>query len=295
VSKDPNRFRQSLIAWLLILPALSFLAVFTYLPVLRTVWDSVFSEATPMRPARFVGLDNYRDILANPVFMTSAWNNLIYAVVTIPVAVGLALVMALWANQKLRGTWFLRLSFFLPTVLPMIAVANIWLFFFTPQYGLFDQFTGLFGIEERNWLGMPQTALACVMIVTVWKEAGFFMIFYLGALQQIPPDLISAARLEGASRWKIFTRVTWPLLMPTTIFVVINATINAFRIIDHVIVMTKGGPGHATSLLLFHLYESAFKFWELPYAAALTAFLLAGLAGLAAIQFFLLERKAHYR
>lgn len=295
MSQDPHRRRQSITAWLLILPAMSFLAVFTYLPVLRTVWDSVFSQASPVRAARFIGLENYQDIFANPVFLTSAWNNLIYAVVTIPIAVGLALGMALLANQKLRGTWFLRLSFFLPTVLPMIAVANIWLFFFTPQYGLFDQFTSLFGIPERNWLGMPQTALMCVMIVTIWKEAGFFMIFYLGALQQIPPDLISAARLEGAGRWKIFTRITWPLLMPTTIFVVINATINAFRIVDHVIVMTKGGPGHATSLLLFHLYESAFKFWELPYAAALTTLLLAGLAGLAAIQFFLLERKAHYR
>ncbi len=295
MSRPSFRLSQSVAAWLLILPAMSFLAAFTYLPVLRTVWDSLFTEKTPLRPAAFAGLDNYRDIFANPVFITSAWNNLLYALVTIPVAVGLALAMAIFANQKMRGTWFLRMSFFLPTVLPMIAVANIWLFFFTPQYGLIDQFTGLFGIGERNWLGMPGTALACVMIVTIWKEAGFFMIFYLGALQQISPDLIAAARLEGASRWQVFSRITFPLLMPTTIFVVINATINAFRIIDHVIVMTKGGPGHATSLLLFHLYESAFKFWDLPYAAALTALLLMGLAGLAAVQFFLLERKAHYR
>lgn len=293
--KNPIRLSQSAVAWLLILPALSFLAVFTYLPVVRTIWDSFFTEGTALRPTRFAGMDNYREIFANPVFITSAWNNLLYALVTIPVAVGLALAMAIFANQKLRGTWFLRMSFFLPTVLPMIAVANIWLFFFTPQYGLIDQFTGLFGIGERNWLGMPGTALACVMVVTIWKEAGFFMIFYLGALQQVPSDLLSAARLEGASRWTIFTRITWPLLMPTTIFVVLNATINAFRIVDHVIVMTKGGPGHATSLLLFHLYESAFKFWELSYAAALTALLLIGLAALAAVQFFLLERKAHYR
>ena len=132
------------------------------------------------------------------------------------------------------------MAYFTPTVLPMVAVANIWLFFYTPQYGLIAQVMQLFGAPGPNWLGDRATALPALMLVTVWKEAGFFMIFYLAALQTVSPA--RGGMLEGASRWQYFRRVLWPLLMPTTLFVLINALINAFRLVDHVVVMTKGGP-----------------------------------------------------
>jgi sn-glycerol 3-phosphate transport system permease protein len=144
-------------------------------------------------------------------------------------------------------------------------------------------------------LGSPSTALFCVIVVTVWKEAGFFMIFYLAALQQIPPVYAEAAAIEGASRWTYFRRIVFPLLMPTTLFVLINAVINSFRLVDHIVVMTRGGPDNATTVLLFHLYEVGFKFWDMGYAAAITVVLLAVLALLALVQFGLLERRIHYR
>jgi sn-glycerol 3-phosphate transport system permease protein len=131
--------------------------------------------------------------------------------------------------------------------------------------------------------------------MTVWKEAGFFMIFYLAALQQIPPSLAEAASLEGASRWYYFRRVVFPLLMPTTLFVLINAVINSFRLIDHVLAITRGGPDNATSLLLFYLWEVAFKFWDTGYGAAMTVVLLAVLGGLALGQYFYFDRRIHYR
>ena len=177
----------------------------------------------------------------------------------------------------------------------MIAVANIWLFFYTPDYGLFDQIRGLLGLPSVNWLGSGDTALGAIMLVTVWKEAGFFMIFYLAALQQIPPELNEAAQLEGANRWQAFWRVTFPLLMPTTLFVLINAIINAFRLVDHLFVMTRGGPDNATALLLYYIYEIGFKFWDQSYAAALTVVLLVMLAIVALVKFFWLERKVHYQ
>ena len=133
----------------------------------------------------------------------------------------------------------------------------------------------LFGVRSHNWLGTPDTALACVTVVAIWKEAGFFMIFYLAALQQISPTLAEAASLEGASRWTYFRRVQFPLLMPTTLFVLVNAVINAFRAVDHIIVMTRGGPDNTTTLLLYYIYEVGFKFWDTTYAAALTVVLLA--------------------
>jgi len=232
---------------------------------------------------------------ADPVFWQSLTNNALFALGTIPTSMALALAMALLVNGSVRGRAWLRLSYFTPTILPMIAVANIWLFFYTPRYGLLEQITGLFGLPSHNWLGSRDTALACLIVVTVWKEAGFFMIFYLAALQSLSPDLEEAAKIEGASRWYFFRRVTFPLLMPTTLFVLVNATINSFKLVDHLFILTKGGPDNASNLLLYYIYQVAFSFFDTAYAAALTAVLLALLAALAVVQFLLIEKRVHYR
>jgi len=290
-----NRITAQVHGWLLLLPAAVLLAVFTHYPAGATLWHSFFSTPKPSRPGVFVGLDNYRGMVEDPVFWQSLANNLWFALGTIPVSIALALLMAVWVNGKLAGRAFLRLAYFTPTVLPMIAVANIWLFFFTPQYGLLEQFTGLFGLPNHNWLGSRESALGCLIVVTVWKEAGFFMIFYLAALQAIPPSLYEAARIEGAGGWTVFRRITFPLLMPTTLFVLVNAVINSFRLVDHIVVMTRGGPDNATSLLLYYIYEVGFKFWDVAYASALTMVLLVILAAAAVVQFGFLERRIHYR
>lgn len=290
-----TKAQNHITAWLLLMPAVVLLAVFTHIPAVMTFVNSFFTTPRGVRPAKFNGVGHYSDMLSDPVFLAALKNNAIYAIGTVPAAIGLAMLMALIVNSSIRGKAFLRMSFFLPTVLPMIAVANIWLFFYTPGYGLIDQFLGMFGIASRNWLGDGSTALGSLMVLAVWKEAGFFMIFYLAALQQISPSLSEAAALEGAGRWYYFRRVTFPLLMPTTLFVLINAIINSFRLIDHVIVMTRGGPDNASTLLLYYVYQTAFRFWDTGYAAALTMVLLALLAALAFVQFGILDRKVHYK
>lgn len=287
--------QRALHAWLLLLPAVVLLAAFTHWPAVATLIDSFMSTPKPNRAAVWVGLDNYRQMVEDPIFWQALRNNLWFALGTIPLSIGLALRMALWVNERLPGRSFLRLAYFTPTVLPMIAVANIWLFFYTPTYGLLEQVGGAFGLPSRNWLGDSGTALLAITAVAVWKEAGFFMIFYLAALQGINPSLREAAAIEGAGRWFFFRRVLWPLLMPTTIFVGVNAVINAFRMVDHVFVMTKGGPDNATALLLYHLYEVGFKFWDQGYAAAITVVLLLLLATVALLQFFVLDKRAHYQ
>jgi len=290
-----SRVGATVHGWLLLLPAMALLALFTHWPALATVIDSFYSTPRPNRPARFVGLDNFAQIAADPIFWRSLSNNLLFALGTIPVSIALALLMALWVNDRIAGRTLVRMAYFTPTVLPMIAVANIWLFFYTPQYGLLEQVAGAFGLPSHNWLGSQDTALAAVTVVAIWKEAGFFMIFYLAALQGISPSLAEAAALEGASRWTFFRRVQFPLLMPTTLFVLINAVINAFRTVDHIIVMTRGGPDNATTLLLYYVYQVGFSFWDTSYAAALTTVLLAVLALAALVQYRGLERRIHYR
>ncbi len=287
--------RENLIGWLLLAPALVMLFAFTHYPALITFWHSLFSTARGKRPAKFTGLENYRFMLEDDIFWQVLWNNVWYAIGTIPISIALAILMALWVNGKLPGRAFLRMSYFTPTVLPLIAVANIWMFFYTPGFGLIDQLLALFGVPSHNWLGDPDTVLWAVIVVAIWKEAGFFMIFYLAALQTIPPSLAEAASLEGASRWYFFRRVTFPLLMPTTLFVLVNAVINSFRLVDHIFVMTEGGPNNASSLLLYYIYENAFKFWDTAYAATLTVVLLVILAVFAIGQFLYLDRRVHYR
>jgi sn-glycerol 3-phosphate transport system permease protein len=294
-ARRTRRLNVHVQGWLLALPAVVLLATFTHIPAIRTIVDSLFATPRGTKPPPFVGLTQYQSMLADPIFWRALENNIVYALITVPLAIGFALAMALWVNGRIRGRAAVRLAFFTPTILPMVAAANIWLFFYTPDYGLLNQIGRALGFASVNWLGSPSTALPALMAVTVWKEAGFFMIFFLAALQQVPPDLYEAARMENAGRWQVFRRITWPLVMPTTLFVGINALINAFRVVDQVIAMTGGGPDNATQLLLFYIYQLAFSFWDIGYAAAMSTVLLICLAAVALAQFFLIDRKVHYR
>jgi sn-glycerol 3-phosphate transport system permease protein len=269
--------------------------MFTHVPAIQSIIHSFYSTPRGSRDAAFVGLANYERLLNDPIFWQVLSNNLIYAIATIPLSIGLSLVMALMVNQWFWGRAFARLAFFAPTVLPLVAVANVWLFFYTPGFGLIDQITGLFGFGQSNLLGQSSTALWAVMAVTIWKEAGFFMIFYLAALQSLPPNLVEAARIEGAGSWRIFRTVTFPLLMPTTLFISVNAVINAFRLVDHLFLLTNGGPDNASSLLLFYIYETSFRYWDTAYGSTLTVILLLILIVCALGQIVLLDRKVHYK
>ena len=286
-----ERRRTALYGWLLISPALVLLTTFAFAPTVATIWQSLFSAGTRRRPPAFVGLDNYADLVADPVFWRVVGNNLVYAGATVPASIVLALGMALWANAKIPGRAFARVAYFTPTMLPMIAAANLWLFFYTPGFGPF----AALGFGSVNWLGQPDTALWAVIVVAIWKEAGFFMIFYLAALQTIPPDLKEAALIEGAGRWTYTRRIVLPLLMPTTLFVLVNALINSVRLIDQLFILTKGGPDNASKLVLYWIWELAFSYFDAPRAAAMTMLVLLLLCLVAVVQFVLIDRRAHYR
>lgn len=290
-----ERRRQAIYGWLLLSPAAVLLTVFAFYPSFATLWSSLFSRGTRRNPTEFVGPENYADLFADPTFWLVVKNNLFYAGITIPVSIGIALAMALWANGKIRARGFVRTAYFTPTVLPMIAAANLWLFFYTPGLGVLDQIGSLFGLPSVNWLGQPETALWAIIIVTVWKEAGFFMIFYLAALQTIPEDLKEAADIEGTSRFTYTRRIVLPLLMPTTLFIAVNAMINSVKLIDHLFILTKGGPSDASKLILYYIYEMAFAFFDAPSAAAMTMMVIAVLGIVAAVQFLYLDKRTHYQ
>lgn len=286
-----ERRRAALYGWMLLSPALVLFTTFVFAPSVATLWQSLFSTGTRRRPPAFVGLDNYADLIADPVFWRVAGNNLLYTGVSVPASIAIALGMALWANSRIPARAFVRVAYFTPAMLPMIAAANLWLFFYTPGVGPLT----LLGLGSVNWLGQPDTALWAVIVVATWKEAGFFMVFYLAALQTISPDLREAAQIEGAGRWTYTHRVVLPLLMPTTLFVLVNALINSVRLIDQLFILTKGGPDNASKLILYWIWELAFSYFDAPHAAAMTVLVLTVLCLVAVVQFTVLDRRAHYR
>ena len=289
-----KRLPISLAFIMLVIPC-SLLVSFTHYPAIQALINSFWNNASSRRPSRFAGIENYQAFMDDDRLAQVLINSTIYAIGTVPLAIGLAIGMALLVNSRLPGTTLMRLSFFMPTMLPMIAVANIWLFFYAPGIGLASQILGVFGLPSINFLGRTDTSLASMMFVAVWKEAGLFMIFYLAALQSVPTNLKDAAKLEGASSVRIFVDVVMPLLRPTTIFVAVNALINAFRLVDHVIVMTKGGPNNSSGLLLYYIYEVTFRQRDFAYGATLTVLMVVLLGALAILQFWVLNRKAHYQ
>ncbi len=283
------------LACIMLVAPCALLVAFTHYPALRAILNSFWNNASSRRPSRFVGLENYQALLADDRLAQVLVNSTLYALGTVPLAIVLAICMALLVNAKLPGTALMRLSFFMPTMLPMIAVANIWLFFYAPGIGLASKILGIFGVAPINFLGRTDTSLASMMAVAVWKEAGLFMIFYLAALQAVPANLKDAARLEGAGPVRVFFDVVLPLLRPTTIFVAVNALINAFRLVDHVIVMTEGGPNNSSALLLYYIYTVTFGQRDFAYGATLTVLMVAILGVLAIFQFWILNRRAHYQ
>jgi sn-glycerol 3-phosphate transport system permease protein len=271
-----------------------FLVTFTYYPILFSLRLSLYQASATVTHPTFVGLRNYAALAGDPIFRQVIANSFQFLIGTVPVTVALALALAMLLNRPHLLTTPFRTAFFYPTLLPLVGAAAIWLFVFTPGYGLMDVY--LRGILRGgvNWLGSPTLALPAVMILTVWKNAGYYMLFYLAGLQTIPTELFEAGRIEGASWWQQFKAITWPLLGPTTLFVLVIASISAFQSVDQIWLMTGGGPDNRTNLLLFYVYLVAFQFFDLGKAATLTVFLLGVLMAIAALSFGLLERRIHY-
>ncbi|WGV59932.1 sugar ABC transporter permease [Brevibacillus brevis] len=288
------KWKVNMYAWILLLPSLIFLLLFTFYPVIQTFILSFHQADLGSPEPLFNGIDNYKHMVEDEVFWKVLTNNIWFAIGTVPTSVALALAMALFANKALRGTSFIRTAYFYPTVVPMIAVANIWLFIYTPEYGALSHVMEWFGKGDMNWLGDQKNVMWAMIFMVIWKEAGYFMIFYLAGLQNISQELYESASMEGASSWTVFRRITFPLLMPTTMFVSIIAFTNSFKLVDHLVIMTKGGPDNASNLLLYYIYETAFSFWDQGMASALTIVMVVLLLLVAAFQFFGMDKKIHY-
>lgn len=287
------RTKTQLLPYLLVLPTLFFVVLFTIYPTIASIVGSFFHHRLNIPKYRepvFAGLDNYRDLFGSAEFRLIMGNTLKYVIAVVPATLAAALGFALWLNQP--GHSRFRIAIFHPTILPMVSAATIWMFFLTPDYGLFNVLLKLLGYRgPENWVANPDMALWGLVLIAFWKDAGFYMIFYLAGLQNLPREVYEAARLDGAGALTLLFRFTLPLVRRTTLFVTTIAVIGAFRTVDHVIILTQGGPSNRSSLLLYHLWQVRFEQLNIGRASAITVFLIVLLLAFTISNFLISERR----
>ncbi len=278
----------------LLAPTLIFLLAFTYWPLLVSVIGSFQRWTLTSSAPHWVGLGNYRELWRDALFRQVLGNTGVYVVIEVPLAILLGLAAALAVDGHGRLRLLARALIFHPVLLPTVAIAAIWLFLLNPVSGpVVDVMSRVLGAAPKM-LAEPASALVTVALVAVYKNAGLYMLFFLAGLQAISRDLQDAARVEGATEWRVFRYVTWPLLGPVTFYVAITAILDALRNVDHIFVLTRGGPANATNVLLYETYLKAFEFWQTGQASAMTVMIVAALLGLAVLAMPRLERGIHY-
>lgn len=289
-----RQWHNDLRAWLFLTPALFFIIAFTVYPVFRSLWLGLNQYETGMRTPVFIGLGNYLGLFTDPLFWKVMRNSLVFSILTVLPSMAGGLGLAMLVNRKSRGIGFLRTAYFYPAIMPMIAIASTWMFIYMAQTGLLDQFLKSIGMKPLDVLSRKKTVLPGMSVMYSWKEAGYLMIFFLSGLQNISGEMYEAARIDGARPWTVFSKITFPLLMPVMLFVSTIAMTNSLKLVDHVVIMTEGAPNNASTLLLYYIYQQGFIFFDQGKASSLTTIMLFIMLAVSMIQFMKTDKKIHY-
>jgi multiple sugar transport system permease protein len=286
--------KQNLIAYSFILPNLLGFALFTLVPMVFSL-ALAFMNWDGANVVTFAGLDNFGRLFRDETFRIALFNTFYYVVGTVPLTMVASLALALLLNQSLRGRNFFRTTFFFPYVSSLVAVAVVWNLLFHPAMGPVNQFLVSLGVENPpRWSASVDWAMPTVIMASIWRGMGYYMVIYLAALQGIPSYLYEAAEIDGASAWQRFRYVTLPMLTPATFFVSMMLTIACFKIFDLIMVMTRGGPGRATNVLVIHTYNTAFREFRFGYSSAIAMVLFVIVLVITIIQFRMEKRWVSY-
>ncbi|MEJ7871386.1 MAG: sugar ABC transporter permease [Rubrobacteraceae bacterium] len=292
--RKPLSSRPTLVAMLMLAPALTVLGTFVFFPVVYVVFLSFLDWDLISPDKQFVGLDNYVDLAQSGEFRAVLLRTVVYSAATAAITLPLALLLAVFLNQKFRGRNIYRTILSSPFAVPLVGSAVIWLWLYDPSYGLINYLLSLVGVQGPTWLESSSTALLSVIIVSVWHYVGYYALLFLVGLQDIPAELYEAARIDGAGRWSEFWNITLPLLSPTVLFASTVSVIQSFQVFDQVYVLTNGGPANSTTTLIFYLYEQGFRFFHIGTAAAVSVFLLLSLITFTILHLRLSRRWVHY-
>jgi multiple sugar transport system permease protein len=278
ISRRRRKVYNILTAYSFIAPNFIGFAVFTLGPIIFA-FALAFMHWDGNNPIEFAGLDNFWRLFSDKVFQVAFWNTIIFTGFTVPLTLVCALGLAVLLNQKIFGRNFFRTIAFFPYVASLVAVAVVWNMIFNPDFGPVNMVLYALGVDPKNlpgWAADRHWAMVTVIIFSVWKNMGYFMVIYLAGLQGISNELYEAADIDGASAWQKFWRITLPQLAPTTFFVSVMLTIQSFKVFDQIFMITQGGPGTSTLVLVYHIYNEAFISWDLGYSSmvALVLFML---------------------
>lgn len=285
--------KQAMFAYAIILPTLAILAVFRFLPMLEAFYLSL-TQYDLVHPPEFIGLANFVDLVHDPLFLKSARVSLTYVVFSVVPVLPLSLGLAILFNRSLWIKNLLRSAIFMPVVMPAVVMAVVWTFMYQ-QDGVINTLLGYIGIDPIAWLRSSASALWAVILVGIWRATPYYMVIFLAGLQAIPHDYYDAAEIDGAGRWASFWNITLPLLKPTTLLVVVMNVIVAMKVFAVPLIMTGGGPADATRVLPLFIYQTAFEFFDMGRAAAMSVFLFVGVMLFSFVQVRLFTRSEEPR
>jgi multiple sugar transport system permease protein len=269
--------------YLFVSPSLLLLLVFSFVPIVAAVVLS-FQEVAVFGQGRWVGTENYGRMVGDPLFWTSIGNTAVFTVGTVPTSMAIGLLLAVLLNRPMPGRALIRAMFFLPMIAAGVVVAVIMAWIFNGDYGVVDNLLAALGLPRVPWLTSPQVAMLTFVMAVVWTRIGFCMVIYLGALQAVPTELVEAMTVDGAGPWTRFRSLIWPLLRPTTFVLVVVNVVFSLQVFDIVYVLTGGGPGFATTVLIQYIFRTAFTNGEMGYASAIGVIFALILLGFTALQ-----------
>ena len=280
--------------YLMVLPATCGLALFVVYPLVYLFRASLTNRSLLKPTAKFVGLTNYVELFHSVEFLTVVKNSILYTVLFVVFSIIFALLFAIWLNKPGRIWSFAQSAIFIPYIVSFVTISLVWLWLMDPQVGLLNTLLGVFGISYP-WLFDTKTVIPSLVLVSVWKYVGYYMLLLIAALQNIPRDIYEAAKIDGASAPTVFIRITLPLITPSLFFVLVVSTTEALRIFDPINIMTQGGPINASSVFVYFIYEYAFKYFRIGYASAAGVILFLIIGVLVGIYFNMLGKRVHYQ
>ncbi len=281
----PTRYKKYAQGYLFLVPNFLGFFLFMFIPIIMGFGISL-TDYDGFQKMNFVGIKNYIDMFRDSYFLVSLKNNFLYTLVTVPATIILAILLAVALNTGIKGMSAFKAFYYFPSISSMVAVGIVWSVLFNPMNGPINSFLQGLGMENPpKWLASTSMALWAVMIVAVWKQTGYYMVMLLAGLQSIPKQLYEAAEIDGANAVVRFFKITLPMLSPVTFMVTILTIISSFQVFDLINVMTKGGPGYATNVLVYRIYQEGFKYMRYGYASAMAYFLFLIILIITLIQF----------
>ncbi|HUC93075.1 MAG TPA: sugar ABC transporter permease [Paenibacillus sp.] len=279
----------------MVAPAIVIFSLFFIYPIFYMMYLSMFDWNFISPTKTFVGLQNFKDLLADADFRKVLSNTTVYTVLTVTLTTGLALLLAIWLNRKGMFHAFVQGAIFSPHIISLVSISLLWSWLMDPEYGLLNWVIGLFGFGPLQWLSHPGSSLVSLVIVAVWKGLGYNTLVFIAGLQSIPGDIHEAAALDRSKPWTTFHRLILPMLSPTIFFLVIINLLSSFQVFETIAIMTQGGPVNSTNTLVYYIYENGFRFFKIGYASAAGVILLFIVGVLTLIYFKLLSNRVHYR